>query len=281
MAAGDLITLPWQVELNGLLMGPSTDFPFTVFDPWAAPVVRSGSQERPARSSGSYPGVDDLGERLVAAELRIAGVTYAAVQASRRLLAQAWKLPAVGTVPLIWMEDDGVKYRLAGKPNLADPRVQPNIPTSARFVASDPRIYLDTLVQVSTTLPTSSGGLTFSASAPFVFGTGGTGGTLDATNLGTHETPYVIVFTGPLVAPSLEHVEQGKILSFTGTLAAGETLVVDSASHTVMLNGTASRYLWLTAASQWFTLEPGANGLKFSGGSGAGSVQVSYRHALL
>lgn len=280
MAAGDLITLPWQVELNGLLMGPSTNFPFVSFDPWAAPVVRSGSQDRPARSKGSFPGIDDYGERLVESDVRIAGTTYADVQASRRLLAQAWKLPASGTVPLIWMEDDGVKYRLDGKPNLADPRVKPNIPSSSRFVGSDPRIYINTLVQVSTTLPTSSGGLTFAAAAPFVFGTGGTGGTLDATNLGTIETPYVIVFTGPLVAPTLEHTAQAKILAFSGTLAAGETLVVDSASRTVLLNGVSSRYSWLLSP-QWFTLEPGANGLRFSGGSGAGSVQVSYRHALL
>ena len=107
-----------------------------------------------------------------------------------------------------------------------------------------------------------------------------TGGTLDATNSGTIETPYVIVFTGPLVAPSLEHVVQAKILSFSGTLAAGETLVVDSQSKTVMLNGTASRYVWLISPN-WFKLLPGANGLRFAGGSGSGSVQISYRNAWL
>lgn len=281
MAAGDLVVSPWQVELNGLLMGPTTNFPFNAFDPWAAPVVRSGGQDRPARSTGAYPGIDDLGERTVEAELRIAGTTYADVQASRRLLAAAWKLPASGTVPLIWMEDDGVKYRLDGKPNLLDPRVQPNVPSDAKFIASDPRIYAATLTQLSTTFSTSSGGLTFSAAAPFVFGTGGTGGTIDAANAGTIETPYVLVFTGPLVAPTLEHTAQAKILAFTGTLAAGETLVVDSQARTVMLNGTASRYLWLTAASQWFTLQPGSNGLTFTGASGSGSVQVSYRSAWL
>lgn len=281
MAAGDLITLPWQVELNGLLMGPSTNFPFVAFDPWAAPIIRSGGQDRPARSTGAYPGIDDLGERMVDSTLRIAGTTYADVQASRRLLSQAWKLPSSGTVPLIWMEDDGVKYRLDGKPNLADPRVQPNIPTDTKFVASDPRIYAATLSQVSTAFPTSSGGLTFAAAAPFVFGTGGTSGTLDAANAGTFETPYVIVFTGPLVAPSIEHVAQAKILNFSGaTLTAGQTLVVDSSARTVMLNGTASRYSWLVSP-QWFTLEPGSNGLRFSGGSGTGSVQISYRSAWL
>lgn len=150
------------------------------------------------------------------------------------------------------------------------------------FYASDPRIYSQTLTQVSTSFPTATGGLTFAALAPFVFGTGGTSGTLDCTNSGTFETPYVVVFNGPLVAPSLEHVVQGKILNLSGaTLAAGETLVLDSSSRTVLLNGTASRYSWLTAASQWFTLSPGANGLRFSGGSGSGSVQVSYRNAWL
>lgn len=153
---------------------------------------------------------------------------------------------------------------------------------SVQFHATDPRIYDSTLTQVSTSLPTSSGGLSFAAAAPFVFGSGGTGGSLAAPNIGTYEAPYVIVFTGPLVAPSLEHVAQGKKLDFAGgSLAAGETLVVDSLSRTALLNGTASRYSWLTSLSQWFTLAPGANGLRFAGASGAGSVQISYRSAWL
>jgi hypothetical protein len=56
-------------------------------------------------------------------------------------------------------------------------------------------------------------------------------------------------------------------------------LVLDSASRTVLLGGTSSRYVWLTSLSRWFTLQPGANALRFDGASGAGSCAVSFRSA--
>jgi hypothetical protein len=152
----------------------------------------------------------------------------------------------------------------------------------AEWYAPDPRIYSAAQTVLSTGLPTLSGGLSFPASAPFVFGTAGSGGSIAATNNGTIETPWVATFTGPLVAPAIEHSGQSKVLSLSGaSLAAGETLVIDSAARTVLLNGVASRYSWLAAASQWFTVEPGANVLRFTAASGSGTCQIAFRDAWL
>lgn len=284
MAAGDLITSPWQIELNGVLFGSGTSYVVREFDPWRAPQVRQGEIAR-AQADGSYPGTDRLAEKLITAKLAISAATDVLEQAARRTMAGAWKPPAANTtVPLVWMEDDGVKYAVYGKPRLADTDLAPRLFTTARFVATDPRIYTAALLSPSTGFPSGSGGLSFAgagAAAPFVFGSGGSGGTLDCTNAGTYETPYVVTFTGPIVAPTLEHSVQGRALVFTGTLAAGETLVVDSRARTVLLNGTASRYSWLATSSQWFTLEPGANALRFSGASGTGTCSVSYAPAWL
>ena len=89
----------------------------------------------------------------------------------------------------------------------------------------------------------------------------------------------MVTFTGPVVSPTIEHTGQSRRLEFTGTLAAGETLVVDSLARTVLLNGTSSRYSWLTSLSQWFTLEPGANNLRYTAASGTGTCQVDFRSA--
>lgn len=285
MAAGDLITLPWQLELNGVLFGSGTSFVVREFDPWTAPEVRQGELAR-AQSDGSYPGQDRLGVKLVTAKLAISAATDVLEQAARRTLAGAWKQPAPNaTVPLVWMEDDGVKYALYGKPRLASTQLAPRLFTEARFVATDPRIYAAASLVPSTSFPTGgAGGLSFGgagAAAPFVFSGAVSGGSIDCTNSGTYETPYTITITGPVVAPLVEHSVQGRSLSFTGTLAAGETLVIDSRAKTVLLNGTASRYSWLTTASQWFTLEPGPNALRFSGASGSGTCSVRYAPAWL
>ncbi len=281
MAAGDLLVVPWQIELNGLLMGPSTNFVVKEFSPWTAPTIRAGGQEQARGSWGSNPGVDDLGDRLVPAKLLIAGSSYADVQASRRLLAAAWMPPASGVVVLVWMEDDLVKYRLSGKPQLSDSMLEPNVPTDARFLAVDPRIYLNAESSVAASLGSAPSGLTFNAAANFSFGGPALGGAMNPVNAGTIAAPWTATFTGPIVDPAIYHNGQSASVRLVGSLAAGETLVVDSASKTVILNGTASRYNWVSSATRWFMLDPGANSLTFAATSGAGSCTLAWRSALM
>ena len=279
MAAGDLITTAWQLELNGILMGPSTNYTVRNLDMWSAPELRQGETAR-AQAHGMYQGTDWLSSRLVAAQLYVAAQTTDAAEIGlRQVLAGAWQPPSDGgTVPLVWQEDDGVKYRLNGKPRLASSAVSPRMPTECRFVATDPRIYANTLSTASTGLASSGGGFAVPALVPWSGGSGGTGSTISCPNTGTFSTPWVATFTGPLVGPALTH-SSGNVLNFGGaSLAAGETLVVDSAAKTVLLNGTASRYLWLTV-TQWFDLIPGANAITLTGASGSGTVSIAWRSA--
>lgn len=280
MAVGDLISQAFQLELNGLLMGPGTNFVTRQLDLWSAPDVRAGEAVR-AQQHGLYPGTDWLGGRMIAAAFYVTGTTDALEVANRQSLAQAWKMPDPGSrAQLVWQEDDGIKYCVFGKPRLASPKVEPRVPTECRFVATDPRIYANAPSSATTGLSTSSGGLTFAAAAPFVFGTGGAGSTMACPNAGTFTTPWTATFTGPLVAPTLTHVTTGKAIILSGaSLAAGDTLVVDSAAKTILLNGTASRYSWLAGTSQWFDLDPGANSVNLTGASGAGTVTLAWRSA--
>jgi tail protein len=278
-----MTALDYQIDFNGTVLGDGT--PWEVMS-WA------GLEEFTTRGSdivlptawGAFPGSSYVDPKVVV-------ITVESINPIDMLLLESALLPPQNStpdtlVPIRWKfpnRDELMVYGRCSRRSRARDQASTLGLTRVTFEMEipDPRCYSASLTQLSTSIATSSGGLTFAAPAPFVFGTGGVGGTVDAANAGTIETPYVIVFTGPLVAPTLEHTAQAKILSFTGTLAAGETLVVDSSARTVMLNGTASRYSWLTIASQWFTLQPGSNGLKFSGASGAGTMQISYRNAWL
>lgn len=155
MAAGDLITTDWQIELQGLLMGPGTSYVVRRFRPWSAPAIRTSVLDRPRDHGMTSAGKDYLGQRLVAAALYVDDPTDDTE--ARQALAAAWG-PVNAAVPLVWQED-GVKYRLVGKPQLADPDVAPGIPTECRFLATDPRIYANDLTTVSLSLPTGTSSL--------------------------------------------------------------------------------------------------------------------------
>ena len=280
MAAGDLVTLPWQIELNGVLMGSGTSYIVRDFDPWSAPKIRAGEAPR-AQQHGSFAGRDWLGERLVAAKIGINAGTSAADQTARRVLAAAWQPPEGTVVPLVWMEDDGVKYLVFGKPRLASSDLSSRVLTECRFVATDPRIYNAVASTATTTPPSGSGGLTFNATPNFTFGGAVTGGSMTVNNAGGFKTPWVATLTGPLTDPRIEHVEQSCTLFLTGSLAVGETLVIDSAARSILLGGTASRYTWLGPLSKWFDLTPGLQTVNLRAASGTGPILLAWRNANL
>ena len=285
MAAGDLITLPWQLELAGVLMGDGTDFVVRSCDLWSAPQIRATDVPRSGTHGLAAGERERFGGRQVAASFYITGDTDTVEVENRQMLQAAWAPSETDAalVPLVWMEDDGRKYRVHGRPRGASVRVEPRMPADCRFLALDPRIYDNDESTSSTALGTLTGGLSFPAAAPFVFGTSGTSAVMACDNVGTTDAPWTATFAGPLTAPELVHVESGSRMSFpSAVLAAGESLVVDSDSRTVLLNGTASRYSWLAATSQWFDLQPasiGTNSVQLLGSAGAGTVTIAWRSA--
>jgi len=112
-----------------------------------------------------------------------------------------------------------------------------------------------------------------------VFGSAGTGGSISVTNSGNFPAPWVATIIGPVTNPVLTC--NGQSVTFNGTVNAGETLVVDSLGRSVLLNGTASRYSWVAATSQWFELPVGVSSVNFGATSGTGTCNFSYRSTWL
>lgn len=281
MAEGDLITLDAQLEIRGLLLGKDTNFGLLRLSGLDMPALRTSDHPRP-RDHGEFGGEDYLGKRIVELELIVKGATAQAIQDNLDTLANAWE-PSNSDIPLVvrWAT---YKRRVNGRPRrrawALDRKARFSYARAVLgFECPDPRIYDAALSSGSAGLGSVSGGLAFPHGFPHGFGSASPG-SIVANNAGNFPTRPVARINGPVTNPKLENVTADKHMQFTITIASGDYLLVDLADRTILLNGTASRYSTLSAASRWWELAPGNNQINFSGTSaGSPTLQLEWRGA--
>lgn len=151
-------------------------------------------------------------------------------------------------------------------------------------VSAEPAVFSQAL-QFSQLIPSlaGTGGLASPMVSPLTSGATTVGG-LTVTHEGSTITWPEITFVGPCSNPSVVHGSTGLGLYFNTTLAAGETLVVDTnpRRRSVKLNGTGNRFGALDySRSAWFALKPGTNTLQlgFSSYGSPAALEVRWRHA--
>lgn len=275
------MALDYTITFAGLTVGNGTPYQIMGLEGIEdLPDLRSGDTVR-AFADGEVPGLDLLAGRTITLELAVfdSGVGDFFANVER---VKAMSVPATSESAFV--------YQLPGR----NPRAllararRRSLPVTDEYQfrkgkaviewhATDPRIYDQSFTSTVVGLPSAATGLTFNATAPFVFGSAGTGGSVLVTNSGNFPAPWVAVITGPVTNPSV--TANGLGLTFNGTVNAGETLVVDSLARSVLLNGTASRNNWVAAASVWWALPPGNTTVQFNATSGTGTLTFSYRSA--
>lgn len=301
MAEGDLISGAWQVELQGVLFDALAcdgiiivDF----LDGFGVPAGRSYDVQRPLRH-GLYAGPQYLDGRTLTMGVAVTGDSFAEMLSRQRQVAAAFApvrdTDADRVVPLVFTLADGnQKYRVVGKPIRAEwnyrkaLRVQRsssvvwNDGALCEFLATDPRVYANTLETATATLGSSSGGHAFPLGFPHGFGTA-TSGAAVCTNDGnivTHPTITVTAGASGASGISLQNETTGDEWSITLTLNAGETLVVDMDAHTALLNGTTSRTEFVNRPpSVWWGLEPGVNSVRLLATGDGTTALVAWRDA--
>jgi tail protein len=152
-------------------------------------------------------------------------------------------------------------------------------PIQFLLYAEDPRIYTNVLQ----TIPVPFGGL---ATTGFGFSFGfnlSFGATVPATGAtitvgGNRPAPAVLHIVGPIVDPRIINETDSKTLAFVITLSASDTLDIDLANRTVVLNGNVNRRNTLQTPD-WFLFNPGNTFLRFGGASGTGTLSVIFRDA--
>jgi hypothetical protein len=192
---------------------------------------------------------------------------------------------AIANVTALAIQDTGLTD--TGMPpsttNTSDPLISPPSAPSVTpegVTGSTPYSY-----EVSAVTATFSPVVTFPIAAPLVFGT--TSSSLTLTNNGNFYCSPIITFTGPLSVPSLAIGDETLTLDNNNspTIASGETVTIDTHTHSVLLNVTgasqsASVRSWVTHDSSFPVLPPGSSTATFTVGSGSsGSVSIVYADA--
>lgn len=119
-------------------------------------------------------------------------------------------------------------------------------------------------------------GRTYSRTYPRTYPAGGGAG-VGILNEGNMPAEWVARIFGACQNPHLSNATTGEELSFTGlTIAASDYVEIDSAAQTIRLNGQpgANRFHLLDVASEWFTIQPGANTVVFSATSPGATCQT-------
>lgn len=127
----------------------------------------------------------------------------------------------------------------------------------------------------------------FELADPFFYGTDLTSQTkaIGSTEVAwTHSNPgtapvtkAVITLNGPLDSPRLENLDNEIWLKYQGAIAAGETVVINTADFTCEKDGvnmiSAIKH---GGDAYWLTLEPGDNSMEVTTQETGGSIEIEY-----
>lgn len=130
------------------------------------------------------------------------------------------------------------------------------VPFALQWRCPDPLRY-GPPVTVSTGLPTAGGGLTYPLAYPFDYGAAGNPGQLVLTNEGTADAPIVFDVTGWLPLGFELSSSVGR-LTYPQAVPEGQTVTIDTATGSVVVEGTADRRSVLTNAD-WLQVPAGGS----------------------
>ena len=282
----------YELTFQGLTFGAGTVWPIAedgITGLEELPPIRSGDQAR-AYAHGEMPGLDLAAGRTILVPLNVfdSGAGDFAVNVEKLKTITA---PLTVEQPLAFTLPGRNPRTLNCRPRRRSLPV--DLQYSFRygravieFHATDPRIYDATFTSSTLALPSAATGLTFPATAPFVFGSTGTGGTATFANAGNCPAPWIAQIIGPVTNPVVTLAATGQAVVINGTVNAGETLTIDSLSRTVLL-GTASRASWVGSTTVWWELPaatiagPTTSTAQFGAASGTGTCTFSTRSTWL
>lgn len=274
------------VEFNGLSLDVDPYHLEVVEGLLSSPEIRTADLARVARD-GMVAGVDRYSGRTVTMTVNISAADQTTFAAAVAAFSLAFTAPQADDSPLTFTIP-GVAGSAAARLNVRPRKVALPIGVeyfagvgraAVELFASDPLIYSNAETTATLNLAQAPGGMTFDLVFDLIFGGGGSFGSATLTNSGTATAPVVIRINGPVTNPTVRNVTTGQSLTLTATLASGDYIDVDTAARTVLLNGTADRYSYLTTP-QWWGIQPGANEIRyFADVTTASTATVTFRSA--
>ena len=243
--------------------------------------VRGAAIDRPM-VDGDYDGPAPLGARTVTVTGTLLATTRAGLQRGLDRLG-AVLTTAVRRADLIVDEAQRGVTRQAlvrlGGPTQIKRTSTYRADWSLNLYAADPLRY-GSIVHVIIILPFTAGtGRTYNLIPNRRYGKASRDGIGVVVNAGTADTPLRITFVGPCTNPGIRIVG-GAETQYMGTLTASDSVVIDTAGRTVLLNG-ANRRQNLSANSRWLSAPPGTTRLYHwvDNVDRLGSASVAWRDA--
>lgn len=220
------------------------------------------------RGHGSYPGQQFGGERIVT----VTGMVSSRRSRDTLALALSGASPVSSAVePLavttfgrtLWSGAQLIRRTLP----VDDDYASGAVPFSMQWRCPDPLRY--GAAQTATTgLPTSGGGLVFPLTFPLTFGALGATGQIQVGNPGSADSPLLLRVTGGL-PQGFEVSASWRRLRYVAEVPAGQTVVLNTADGSVLVEGTANRRANLTIAD-WIQVPAGGSlALQFTSLGGA------------
>lgn len=252
-----------RVDLGALELGAVDDagvaWHLQVLEGWDGSDQRSEYSARQA-DHGAWASPVYLSQRPIALEGNIEAPSLAMLDAAIEQLIAAASLTDT-TLTVYETVPKRATVRRSGKP-LIKPITNRIAAYSIAVTAADPRRYSTVLQSQSTGLPSVTGGLTLPITLPITISTTSTGGSITLTNEGSISTRPVLTVTGPAAMPVIvcERPDGFTVqLAYSQSLGSGDTLVIDTAAHSVVLNGAVSRRPYLSAQPYWPEIAPGSS----------------------
>jgi hypothetical protein len=278
-----------SVKLAGLeLLGGSS---YALHDPaegLEAPLLRISEYDKPGEDGGvvssSY-----YGQRAITFQGLVQGGSDAAHEANRQALLAACALQRDSSAfPVLKLLEITTKAGQTFFTYVQVKRLQLDVGrgTTSRFmvslVAPDPRLYTAGENTTGSITRPSGGGFILPVNVPIVSDPQ-SGGSATINNAGTIPTYPKLILKGLLTNPYILNSTLGEAFQLNRTIAVGETVTIDMAEKTVLLNGTSSLLSAKTTDSRWWSLEPGTNLIAFSSGSASddGTLEITWHDAYL
>lgn len=248
-----------QLEYNGLLIGPGTDFVITHIDGLSPPDLKQ-SESSKSIEHGSHIYASYFMDRVI----DLVGMIYGGGDPHAKFMDLREALMPPGTIikplmikwpnlPLLYSYAHPIRKNWQLAPGLGVGVAQ----FALQFRAGDPLLYA-------------------AAESSINIIRGATG---VAANAGIESTLPIVTLDGPLTNPVITNQTTGQSLKLNVTLASGAQSVAIDFNNKTIFQGGVSRYGWLDTGSEWWGIAPGNNTLALTADAGTGVSEVRWRSA--
>lgn len=275
----------WEVSYAGYTIGGDTDFALMeIRGLLDLPPLRAADHAQ-LRRDGEYPGDTFLGPKNIDILMDLTAKTESEfsilVTAIRDMTnPKREESPLVFKIPSAF---GGAEVQFMARPRRRNINVDlsylyRNTAVPISFKATYPYAVSTTLINTGLILTEEAGGRTYPRTYNLTYPTTSSGSSATITNAGNNDAEVVLTFTGPLTKPKATLTDTGEYLEFDLSLVAGQQLIVDTRSRTVLLEGTANRSGTITSGSTWWSLPPGTSSVAFTASLfETGTLSVGHR----